>query len=147
MLRRTIAALAAMLVVGLGAASSAPASPEYVSFSAYISSSYYSPYSKTLSVSAWASYRDSECYPSYECERNVLAEFTLRKGYSSYGRIMARRYAETGQYLSSMRVSFTLPCRFIPRYRSETYTLTMDAVAPDGSEKSSRRTVFVRSCR
>jgi hypothetical protein len=145
-MRKTIAALAATLVL-LMPVGSAPASPEYVAFSAYITSAYYFSFNRTLSVSAYASYRDSDCYPSYQCDRSVIAEFTLQKGFSSYGRIVGQRLAETGQYGSSMRVSFTIPCRFIPKYRSETYTLTMDAVAPDGGEKTARRTIFVRSCR
>ena len=61
---------------------------------------------------------------------------------------MAQADAETGQYSSSMRVKFRVPsCRFIPKYRSKTYTVVMEAVAPNGDEKVSTRTVYVRSCR
>jgi hypothetical protein len=35
----------------------------------------------------------------------------------------------------------------IERYRSQTYTVVMTAVAPDGQEKRSNRTVYQRSCR
>jgi hypothetical protein len=61
---------------------------------------------------------------------------------------MRRTYAETGQYGSSAKGSFQLPsCRFIERYRSQPYTIVMTAVAPDGQEKTSSRTVYQRSCR
>jgi hypothetical protein len=122
----------------------------YTSFTAYVGSAYVWTYSSTnkLDVSVYASYRDNDCTPSYECDRNVLVELELRRGYSSYGPVMARLYGETGQYGSSVRGSFRLPhCRFIPRYRSQSYTVTLTAVAPDGQEKTSRRTVTQRSCR
>jgi hypothetical protein len=126
----------------------ATAAGAYVSFSAYISSASYTSYNNTISVSAYASFRDYDCTPSYQCDRNVIGEFTLRQGYSSYGRIVARVDAETGQYGSYMRVRFRIPsCRFIPRYKTRYYTVTMEAAAPNGDEKTSRRTVYVRSCR
>jgi hypothetical protein len=61
---------------------------------------------------------------------------------------MARDYDETGQYGSSVQASFALPsCRFIPRYRSQTYTIVMTAEAPNGQEKQNTRTVYQQSCR
>jgi hypothetical protein len=139
----TTAALAAALLLAAPAAA-------YTSFSAYISGANVWTYSSPskLDVSVYASYRDSDCTSSYYCDRNVLVELELRRGYSSYGPVMARLYDETGQYRSSVRGSFRLPsCRFIPRYRSQSYTVTMTAAAPDGREKTSRRTVTQRSCR
>jgi hypothetical protein len=122
----------------------------YTSFTAYISSANVWTYSSPnkLDVRVHASYRDYDCTPSYDCDRNVLVEVELRRGYTSYGPVMARLYGETGQYSSSVSGSFRLPsCRFIPRYRSQSYTVTLTAVAPDGQEKTSRRTVTQRSCR
>jgi hypothetical protein len=122
----------------------------YTSFTAYISSTTVWTYStpNRLDMRVSASYRDYDCSPSYECDRNVLVELELRRGYSSYGPVMARTYGETGQYGSTVRGSFRIPsCRFIPRYHTQNYTVTMTAVAPDGREKTSRRTVYQRSCR
>jgi hypothetical protein len=98
-------------------------------------------------VRASASYRDYDCTPTYSCDRNVLAEISLHRGYSMYGPIMARTYDETGQYGSSLTAEFRIPpCRFIPRYRSQAYTVVVNAVAPDGQQKRTWRTVYVRSC-
>jgi hypothetical protein len=142
----------AALVIAVVAASlfaAAPASA-YASFTSWVTStniwSHTTP--NRLDVRGYASYRDYDCTPSYDCDRNVLVELELRRGYSSYGPVMARLYGETGQYGSYVRGSFRLPsCRFIPRYRSQSYTVTLTAVAPDGQEKTSRRTVTQRSCR
>jgi hypothetical protein len=99
-------------------------------------------------VNAYASYRDYGCSPSYRCDRNVLVEFELRRGYSSYSPLIARSYGQPGQYGSSAGASFQLPsCRFLERYRSQPYTIVMTAAAPNGQEKTSSRTVYQRSCR
>jgi hypothetical protein len=136
--------LIAVVAIGLMAPGAALA---YTSFNASISSTYYWRYSNTIDVTGYASFRDYDCQPSYACDWNVMAEFTLRRGYSSYGPIVGRAYAQTGQYGSSLRATFRVPsCRYIPRYQSVTYTVVMDAVAPNGQERQSSRTVFVRSC-
>jgi hypothetical protein len=138
----TVAVTTSLIVAGSASA--------FVSFSAYISSANVWTYTtpNRLDVRGYASYRDSDCTPSYQCDRNVLVEFELRRGYSSYSPLMTRAYDETGQYGSSVRASFRLPsCRFIARYRSQAFTIVMTAVAPDGTEKTSRRTVYQRSCR
>jgi hypothetical protein len=107
-----------------------------------------SRFAGAFDVNAYASYRDYGCIPSYQCDRNVLVEFELRRGYSSYSPLMGRTYGQTGQYGSSARASFQLPsCRFLERFRSQTYTIVMTAVAPNGQEKTSSRTVYQRSCR
>ena len=99
-------------------------------------------------MNAYASYRDYGCSPSYQCDRNVLFKFELRRGYSSYSPLMARTYGQTGQYGSSARASFQVPsCRFLEPYRSQAYTIVMTAIAPNGQETTSSRTVYQRSCR
>jgi hypothetical protein len=134
-------------IVTAAACALAPAASAYTSFSVYITSAYAYSYSNTLSVRASAYYRDSDCTPSYSCDRNVLAEFTLHRGFSRYSPIMARAYDETGQYGLSLSAEFRLPsCRYIARYKSQTYTVVVNAVAPDGEERTSSRTVYVRSC-
>ena len=45
-----------------------------------------------------------------------------------------------------MRVAFKIPCQVIPPGRSKTYTVVVEAVAPDGQEKTATRTIYVRSC-
>jgi len=125
-----------------------PAATAYTNFSAYITSAYYSSYSSTLDVRASAYYRDSDCTPSYQCDRDVVGEFKLVRGYSSYGPVVARAVSETGQYGSTLKAAFRLPsCRYIPRYKSVTYTVVLIAAAPNGDEKQTTRTVYVRSCR
>jgi hypothetical protein len=137
-----LVATACAALAGAGTASA------YVSFSAWVSSANVWTYSNKLDVRGYASHRDSDCTPSYQCDRNVLVEFELRRGYGAYSPLMARDYDETGQYGSSVQASFALPsCRFITRYRSQTYTIVMTAVAPDGQEKRSTRTVYQQSCR
>src|SRR5262245_18930861 len=86
-----------------------PAGAVYTSFSAYITSAYFWNYSNTLDVRASAYYRDSDCTPSYECDRDVVVEFKLVRGYSSYGPVVARTVSETGQYGSTLKASFRLP--------------------------------------
>ncbi|HXH34484.1 MAG TPA: hypothetical protein VNJ54_08750 [Plantibacter sp.] len=135
----TAAVLAAFAFAGTASA--------FTSFYVSISSAYIYSYSDTLDVSVSASYRDYDCTPSYSCDRNVLVEVVLHRGYGSYSPVVARKIGETGQYGSSVRASFKLPnCRFIPKYRSQPYTVEVNAVAPDGDEKSSSRMVSLRSC-
>ena len=125
-----------------------PASSSYVSFSAWISSPFYSSYSGSISVSGYASFRDTDCYPSYQCDRDVFAEFELRRGYGSFAPLVGRASDTTGQYGSSLRASFRVPaCRSIPKYKTVTYTLLMEAVAPNGDTKTDRRYIYARSCR
>jgi hypothetical protein len=146
MVKRVVLMIVVPAVV-LFAASPAAA---YTSFNAWISSANVWTYTNPnrLDVRGYASYRDYDCTPSYQCDRNVVVEFELRRGYSSYSPLMARAYDETGQYGSSAEASFRLPhCRFIARYRSQAFTIVMTAISPDGQEKTSRRTVYQRSCR
>ena len=126
-----------------------PLHGDYYSFNAWISSAFYYSYTGSISVSAYASFRDYDCEPSYQCERNVVADFELRSGIGSYGRLISRATAQTGQYGSSMYVnSFRVPsCRYIPRYHSVTYTILMEAVAPNGAVRTSTKYVYARSCR
>jgi hypothetical protein len=143
-----LAGLAAAVVAGLLGASASQAAPAYASFSAWVSSATVWTYSNRLDVRGYASYSDYDCTPSYDCDRNVMVEFELRRGFSTYSPLMARAYDESGQYGTSVRASFQLPhCRMIERYRSQTYTVVMTAVAPDGQEKRSTRAVYQRSCR
>ena len=82
------------------------------------------------------------------CDRNVMVEFTVHRGYSIYSPILGRAYGETGQYGSSVSSTFRLPsCRLIQQYRSITYTIEMVAVAPNGQEKTARAYAYHRSCR
>lgn len=56
-------------------------------------------------------------------------------------------HACVSAYGSSVSASFKLPnCRYIPKYRSQPYTVEVNAVAPDGTEKSTSRMVSLRSC-
>ncbi len=147
---KSAAALLAVVIVGLFGASASQAAPAYGSFTAWVSSATVSTYSNPnrLDVRGYASYRDYDCMPSNDCDRNVMVEFELRRGFSAYSPLMARAYAETGQYGTSVQASFRLPhCRAIARYGSQTYTVVMTAFAPDGQEKRSTRTVYQRSCR
>ena len=147
-MRKTAALTVAVTFVSLFGAAAASAAPFYTSFSAWVSSATAWTYTNRLDVRGYASYRDWDCTPSYQCDRNVQVEFELRRGFTAYGPLMARSYDETGQYGSSVETSFRLPsCRAIPRYRSQTYTVVMTAYAPDGDEKTSTRTVYQRSCR
>lgn len=114
----------------------------------WISTAFYYSYSGTISVSGYGSFRDSDCEPSYDCDRNVYAEFELRSGFGSFGRLVARAAAQTGQYGTNMTVNFRVPsCRYIPRFQTVTYTILMAAVAPNGVVKTSQRYVTARSCR
>src|SRR5262245_26150475 len=106
-------ALLAALAAGATAAFAGSASA-YSSF--YVNASTYVwNYSNTLDVNTRASYSNYSCTPSYSCDRNVLVEVVLHRGYSKYSPIMGRQYGQTGQYGSSVRTSFRLPsCRYIP---------------------------------
>jgi hypothetical protein len=140
--RFTVVAVAAAAALCFAAAASA-----YVSFSLYVTSAYIWSYSNTLEVRVSASYRDYDCTPYYSCDRNVLVEFVLHRGYGTYSPVMARSYGETGQYGSSVSARFRMPdCRYLRKYTSQTYTVEVNAVAPDGSEKSTSRAVYLRSC-
>src|SRR5947209_5184671 len=75
-----------------------PASPAFTSFFAYLTSAFYFSYSGSISVDGYASYRDYDCEPTYNCDRNVDVEFELRRGYGTYGLLIGRRYTSTGQY-------------------------------------------------
>ena len=145
---RRIALIAVMAAVGtaVGAGAFAGNASAYGSF--YVSASAYVwSYSNTLDVTTRASYTDFSCTPSYACDKNVLVEVVLHRGYSKYSPIVGRQYGQTGQYGSSVRNSFRLPnCRYIPRFRSQPYTVEVNAVAPDGTERSTTRMVTQYSC-
>lgn len=147
-----LAAFALTLGVSVGSAidlpiAAGPQASQFVSFSVSVSA-YTLSYSNTLQIRGYASYRDYDCSPSYNCDRNVMVEFTVYRGYSTYSPIVGRAYGETGQYGSSVSANLRLPsCRFVPKYQSITYTIEMDAVAPDGSEKTARTYAYLRSCR
>jgi hypothetical protein len=100
LLMPTLRKFVLLATAGLLALAFCGAASAYTSFTAYISSAnvwtYGSP--NKLDVTGYASYRDYDCTPSYDCDRNVLVELELRRGYSSYGPVMARLYGETGQY-------------------------------------------------
>jgi len=141
---RRIALLTVMAAVG--AAAFAGNASAYSSFYVSASANVWN-YSNTLDVTTYARYSDYSCTPSYLCDRNVLVEVVLHRGYSKYSPIVGRRYGQTGQYGSSVRSSFRLPnCRYIPRFRSQAYTVEVNAVAPDGTERSTTRLVSQRSC-
>jgi len=136
-----------LLAVVLVAGALAPVASAYSSFFLSISSAYIYSYSNNLDVRVSASYRDYDCTPSYSCDRSVIVEVVLHRGYSTYSPIVARRVAETGQYGSSVSASFRLPnCRYIRKYSSQPYVVEVNAVAPDGTEKSTSRLVSLRSC-
>jgi hypothetical protein len=139
------------LSVGVGGAQAAQSGGErqaYPSFYARVSSALYFAYSGSISVSSYASFRDYQCYPSYDCDQNVVVQLELRNGFGSYGRLVGRTTGETGQYGSSVHATFRVPaCRYIPKGRSVTYTVQMRAVAPNGDVKTARSYVYARSCR
>ena len=138
-----VAALVGASLVGVFT----PVASAYSSFFVSISSAYIYSYSNTLDVRVSASYRDYDCTPSYSCDRSVLVEIVLHRGYSTYSPVVSRKLGETGQYGGSASASFKLPnCRYIPKYSSQPYTVEVNAVAPDGSEKSTSRLVSLRSC-
>jgi hypothetical protein len=133
--------------LSLAAANGAGAQTGYESFFVSVNA-YVLGYSGVMQVSGFASYRDSDCSPSYSCDRNVLVEFTIYRGLSTYSPVVSRAYDETGQYGSSVRASFRLPsCRLIPKYKSITYTVAMLAVSPNGTEKRATSYAYHRSCR
>jgi hypothetical protein len=71
------------LGVGVGAGQAAPSSGQrqaYPSFFASISTAFYYSYSGSISVSTHASFRDYQCYPSYDCDQNVIVQLELRNG-------------------------------------------------------------------
>ena len=143
--RRRIAVLT-VVVAAIGAAAFAGSASAYASFYVSTSANVWS-YSNTLDVNTSARYSDYSCTPSYMCDRNVLVEVVLHRGYSKYSPIVGRQYGQTGQYGSSVRTSFRLPnCRYIPRFRSQSYTVEVNAVAPDGTERSTMRMVTQYSC-
>ena len=138
------------LSVGIGVAHAAPSSAErqaYPSFYARVGIPLYFSYSGSISVSSYASFRDYQCYPSYQCDQNVIVQLELRNGFGSFGRLVARMTGETGQYGSSVRATFRVPaCRYIPRGRTVTYTVLMRAAAPNGDVKTDHGYVYARSC-
>jgi hypothetical protein len=139
-----IALLTLTAVVGVAAfAGSASA---YASFFVSASTNVWN-YSNTLDVNTYASYSDYSCTPSYSCDRNVLVAVVLHRGIGTYSPIVGRQVGQTGQYGSSVRTSFRLPsCRYIPRFSSQTYTVEVNAAAPDGTERQATRMVTQRSC-
>jgi hypothetical protein len=148
-----IATLAALLLAASAGASTAQAAPSsatmgtsyatfYASVSAYVLS-----YSGSLQLHGYANYRDYSCSPSYSCDRNVMVQFRVHRGYSIYSPIVGRAYAQTGQYGSSASATVGVPsCRMIPRYQSITYTIEMPAVAPNGQQKTAQTYAYLRSC-
>ena len=102
-----------------------------------------------MSISAYASYSDSDCYPSYQCDRNVIVLFEIREGvFNPYGRLVSQTHRETGQYGSSVRFTVGAPrCAILPRYYRKVYTVFMTAVSPTGQEKTARTLFTVSSCR
>jgi hypothetical protein len=124
----------------------APARSNYTSFYTSVSA-YVLSYTGTLQVNGYASYRDYNCSYSYSCDRNVMVRFTVYRGYSTYGVIVARTYGQTGRYGSSVSSSFRIPtCRMVPRYQTVTYTIEMVAVAPNGQQRTSTTSAYLRSC-
>ena len=124
-----------------------PAAQSFTSFTLSAYSTIYT-YNSTLQTSAYASFHDYDCSPSYQCDSNVLVEFTLHRGFGSYAPIAGRVQGETGQYGSSVRATFRLPsCRLIPRFQSVTYTVEVVAAAPNGDERTTNSYVYLRSCR
>jgi hypothetical protein len=145
-----LAAIALLASLPAGAkrtTTATPAAPNFTSFLLSASSFVYS-YNSTLQSTAFASFHDYDCSPSYQCDRNVLVEFTLHRGFGTFAPIAGRQQGETGQYGSSVRATFRLPsCRLIPRFRSVTYTVEVVADAPNGDEKTTTNYVYLRSCR
>jgi hypothetical protein len=147
----TLCVLAAVLLgLGVGAADAASSKLErqaYPSFYARVSSALYFSYSGSISVSGYASFRDYQCYPSYDCDQNVIVQLELRNGFGSFGRLVGRMTGQTGQYGTSVHATFRVPaCRYIPRGRSVTYTVLMRAVAPNGDVRTGQSYVYARSC-
>ena len=104
--------VAVCLSLGVGAAYAAPSSAErqaYPSFFAHISNAFYFSYSGSISVSSYASFRDYQCYPSYDCGHNVIVQLELRNGFGSFGRLVGRATGQTGQYGSSVSATFRVP--------------------------------------
>ena len=138
-----------MLIAALALATPAGAHSEKQAFSSfYVPVSAY-PLSSIgqISVNGYASFRDYDCTPSYACDRNVFASFTVHRGLSRYSPRVASWTDETGQYGTSLRQTLRVPrCSLIPRYRTITYTIYMRAVAPNGEERSAQTYVYLRSC-
>jgi hypothetical protein len=143
-MRRRLIVSAVSVAAALAVTGAASA---YTSFSLYVSSAYIWSYSNTLEVRASASYQDYDCSPSYQCDRNVMVEFVVHRGYGTYSPVVGRAYDQTGQYGSSATARFRMPnCRYLKKYSSQPYTVEVNAAAPDGSEKQTTRTVYLRSC-
>jgi hypothetical protein len=124
-----------------------PAAQSFTSFALSAYSTIYS-YNSTLQATANAYSHDYDCTQSYQCDRNVLVEFTLHRGFGSYAPIVGRLDGETGQYGSSVRATFRLPsCRLIPRFQSVTYTVEVVAAAPNRDEKTTNSYAYLRSCK
>jgi hypothetical protein len=132
-----------------GSLTLAPMASAYESFDARISYISVLRYTGSITVNASARYYNSDCSPSYACDRNVRALFEVREGFSPYGRlVLSELYDETGQYLSSLRVSFRAArCTTLPRLYSKTYTVVMTAVSPTGEEKTDWKSFTIHSCR
>ena len=146
LLAGSLAVVLASLLATAAPASAQPGNPAFSSF--YTSVSAY-PLSSLgqINVNGYASFRDYDCTPSYACDRNVLASFTVHRGLSRYSPRVASWTDQTGQYGTSMRHTFRVPrCGVIPRYQSVTYTIYMQAVAPNGQERSAQTYVYLRSC-
>src|SRR5262245_27002793 len=143
---RLLRRAAVVIICGLVAASPAAARHQYTSFSASVTAAPLSSLGR-ISVVAFASYHDWDCV-DYSCDRNVLAHFELHRGFGPYGPLITQGDAVFGAYSSSKYFTFSVvPCRLLPKYQSITYTVTMDAVAPDGEERSGQAYATIRSCR
>jgi hypothetical protein len=128
------------------AAITAASASAYPIFSLSVSA-YGLSYTGTISASAYASYSDYSCTPSYACDRNVIVQFRLYRGFGAYGPLVGTSSGQTGQYGSSVRATFTVPpCRFIPRYSRVSYTVAALGVAPNGQQKTSTSYVSISSC-
>jgi hypothetical protein len=137
-----------VLAVALfGVFAAVPVAQAFTSFFVSVSATTWS-YNSTLQATAYASFHDYDCSPSYSCDHNVIVEFTLHRGFGSYAPIVGRLQGETGQYGSTVRATFRLPsCRLLPKYQSVTYTVEVVAAAPDGQEKTATTYAYLRSCR
>jgi hypothetical protein len=127
---------AALVVAGVASAQT--------SFYMYLTSASIPAYSNTLQAHAWTYFRDTDCMERFQCDRDVLVEFTLHRGYRTYVPVTER--VKVGQ-ASSADATFRLPdCRSMTKHASWVYTLEVDAVAPDGSRRHVARILSQHSC-
>lgn len=113
-----------------------------------INSTSYQRKDMTLYVTAHAFYNDPRCASSAACDRNVLGLFqVLRTGSGAYASVIDMRQAETGQGFSALAVWLNVPCNTIPSGTRGSYQVNLEAIAPDGEDQSTTRTVSIASCR